>query len=68
MSMYYRGRDYETTSPSGLAVDRALLKSLWQLARPVKTLLAAAFFLMIADRPMKPVILPELALVSHYPF
>ena len=49
MSMYYRGRDYETTSPSGLAVDRALLKSLWQLARPVKTLLAAAFFLMIAD-------------------
>jgi ATP-binding cassette subfamily B protein len=47
--MYYRGRDYETVSPSGLAVDRALLKSLWQLARPVKTLLAAAFFLMIAD-------------------
>jgi ATP-binding cassette subfamily B protein len=47
--MYYRGRDYETTPANGLAVDRALLKSLWQLARPVKTLLVAAFFLMIAD-------------------
>ena len=49
MSMYYRGRDYETTSPRNLAVDKALLKSLWQLARPVQSLLAAAFVLMLAD-------------------
>ena len=49
MSMYYRGRDYETTSPRNLAVDKALLKSLWQLARPVQSLLTAAFVLMLAD-------------------
>lgn len=49
MSMYYRGRDYETTSPRGLAVDRALLKSLWRLAHPVRALLATAFVLMLAD-------------------
>ena len=50
MSMYYRGRDYETHSEArGLSVERSLLLSLWQLAYPVRFLLVAAFLLMIAD-------------------
>lgn len=49
MSMYYRGRDYENQGARALSVDRSLLKSLWQLAYPVRYLLGAAFALMVVD-------------------
>ncbi|MHC1758218.1 MAG: ABC transporter ATP-binding protein [Negativicutes bacterium] len=50
MSLYYRGRAYEELHPpKGLSADRQLLRALWKLATPVKSLLGFAFVLMLAD-------------------
>ena len=50
MSLYYRGRSYEDKNASIKSLaDLALLKSLWELAAPVRPLLGWAFLLMLAD-------------------
>lgn len=48
MSRYSRGRDYDEGQLSrSLKVDGSLLRSLWQLALPVRALLGLAFVLII---------------------
>jgi len=48
MSRYYRGRDYDDSQLSrSLKIDGSLLKSLWQLAFPVRVLLGVAFVLIV---------------------
>jgi ATP-binding cassette subfamily B protein len=49
MSLYYRGRDYETNAGRGLSADRELLRLLWRMAEPVRLVMGSAFVIMLVD-------------------
>ncbi|EAX46728.1 ABC transporter related [Thermosinus carboxydivorans Nor1] len=46
MSMYFRGKDYDTTG-SARRIDERMLRLLWLYARPFKGLFAAALLVML---------------------
>lgn len=46
MSMYFRGKDYDTTD-SARRIDERMLRLLWLYARPFKGLFAAALLVML---------------------